>query len=410
MATQALATREQSGAIAQRPVTEYDRLRGQLTNRIDDFKMALPAHITPEKFQRTVMTAAQSNPDLLKAERGSFITACMKAAQDGLLPDGREAAIVTFNNREKDAQGQWHTVTAAQYMPMVFGLRKKILQSGEISAIETNVVYRREVDEGYFVFEAGTEAMLRHKPMLDLADEDLTDDNIVAAYSVATMKDGTKSFEVMRRAEINKVRQTSKTGALGKTDRQGKPIPPKGPWVDWFGEMARKTVMRRHSKTLPMSGDLIDVEAADEALAARSASALLGSTEPDAQRALPPTREDIAIAEGADPVTGEIACDEEDEEVARQLDAETEARNNGTLSDDNPTAAEGPSDEQRGESNTGSPADDIIARVETAAIIGDVLGIEQSYQSGGREMFEVADQDRIEQAFADAKARLTGGK
>lgn len=311
MASQALATRD-SSAVATRQPTEYDRLRTQLATRIDDFKMALPAHITPEKFQRTVMTAAQSNPDLLRADRASFITSCMKAAQDGLLPDGREAAIVTFNTRKKDAQGQWSTVTLAQYMPMVFGVRKKILQSGEISSIETNVVYRREVEEGYFVFEAGTEAMLRHKPMLDLSDEDLVDDNIVAAYSVATMKDGTKSFEVMRRAEINKVRQASQTGALGKTDRSGKPIPPKGPWVDWFAEMARKTVMRRHAKTLPMSGDLIDVEAADEALAARSASHLLGAVEPEPARLVPPTREEVAAEQGYDPETGEI-----DEETAR---------------------------------------------------------------------------------------------
>jgi hypothetical protein len=39
-----------------------------------------------------------------------------------------------------------------------------------------------------------------------------------------------------------------------------------------------------------------------------------------------------------------------------------------------------------------------------------VIGIEQSYQSGGRDMFETEDQDRIEQAFADAKARLKGAK
>lgn len=330
---------------------DYGRLRAQLETRADDFKMALPAHITPEKFQRTVMTAAQSNPDILKADRASLITSCMKAAQDGLLPDGREAALVTFNTRKKDAQGQWGTVTLAQYMPMVFGLRKKILQSGEISSIETNVVYRREVEEGYFVFEAGTEAMLRHKPMLDLEDDDLADDKIVAAYSVATMKDGTKSFEVMRRAEINKVRQASQTGATGKTDRSGKPIPPKGPWVDWFAEMARKTVMRRHSKTLPMTGDIIDVEATEESLMAKSATALLHSVEPDAPRVLPSRSE-----EAHDPETGEIF---DDEETARALDAQTDGWN------------EGPATEQTGEANNIS-LDAAIAEVNACEIIADV--------------------------------------
>jgi recombination protein RecT len=152
-------------------------------------------------------------------------------------------------------------VKQVQYMPMVYGLRKKILQSGEVVSLEVNVVYRAEVEKGTFLYEVGLEPPLRHRPSLDLTEEETTDDQIVAAYSIATMKDGTKSYEIMRRFEINKVRAVSQTGATGKTDRQGKPIQPKGPWVDWFAEMAKKTVMRRHAKTLPMSGDvLIDVE------------------------------------------------------------------------------------------------------------------------------------------------------
>lgn len=331
----AIANRNDGPVTLDQAVTQ---LRNQLVNRVDDFKMALPAHITPEKFQRTLITAAQSNPDLLKADRRSLINSAMKAAQDGLLPDGREAAIVIFSSRKK-VGNDWVSVDLAQYMPMAYGVRKKILQSGEISSLETNVVYRREVEEGAFIFEAGTEAMLRHRPMLDISDEDLTDDNIVAAYSVATMKDGSKSFEVMRRAEINKVRQASQTGATGRVVKfgkdKGKEIAPKGPWVDWFGEMARKTVMRRHSKTLPMSGDVLDVEAKDEALYAASAKMVMESDEERGGTILP-SRDQL----GHDPETGEIIeSAEDDEETARALDAQTDGWQ------------EGPSDEQRGEAN-----------------------------------------------------------
>lgn len=315
----AIAQRENGGAVQRMNENPYDHLRFQLSKRADEFKMALPAHITPEKFQRTIMTAAQSNPDILKADRATLITSCMKSAQDGLLPDGREAALVTFNTRVKDAQGKWTSVKQVQYMPMVYGLRKKILQSGEVSDIQTAVVYRQEIEAGLFIYEEGTERMLRHKPNLD-PTFDPSDDDIAAAYSVATLKDGTKTFEVMPRRDINKVRQASQTGALDKADRQGNPIPPKGPWVDWFSEMARKTVMRRHSKTLPMSGDIIDMEAMDEALAARSAT-LAMTIEPDAPTALaPPTRDETD--ENFDPATGEILENgAQDEETARQLDA-----------------------------------------------------------------------------------------
>lgn len=326
----------------------YDHLRFQLTKRADEFRMALPAHITPEKFQRTIMTAAQANPDILKADRATLITSCMKAAQDGLLPDGREAALVTFNTRVKEGN-QWISVKQVQYMPMVYGLRKKILQSGEVADIQTAVVYRQEIEAGLFIYEEGTERMLRHKPNLD-PEFNPSDDDIAAAYSVATLKDGTKTFEVMARRDINKVRQASQTGALGKTTRDGKLIPPKGPWVDWFSEMARKTVMRRHSKTLPMSGDLIDVEAMDEAIASRSATMVM-AVEPDAPAALtPPTREQTAL--GHDPETGEIV---EDEEVARALDAQTAGWN------------EYPADDHRDEFDADAMAERVRAETNAQA-------------------------------------------
>lgn len=354
------------------------KLNTQLEERTSEFKKALPSHITPEKLQRTIMTAAQNNPDLLMADRQSLITSCMKAAQDGLLPDGREAALVIFSSSYKDAQGNWQKKQLCQYMPMAFGVRKKIVQSGEVVSLQTGLVYRAEMEAGAFIYEVGMEPPIRHRPMLDLPEEELVDDKIVAAYSLARMKDGSMSVEVMRRGEINKVREASQTGAT--RDKRGQARTPKGPWVDWFGEMARKTVMRRHSKTLPMSGDIIiDVEGREHD-AAESASRLL-SVEPDAPVALPGRDELDRQAEAdkaIDQETGEIRDEqsgsqsigealgdeipnfdkkpqtdsrgmtEVDEETARALDAGDQA-NDGALSDDNPAATEGPADEQRGE-------------------------------------------------------------
>lgn len=375
-------------------------LSNQLNTRAEQFKMVLPAHIKPEQFQRTIITAVQSDPDLLKADRQSLLLACMKAAQDGLLPDKREAALVVFSTRVKQGN-QWTSVKQVQYMPMVYGLRKKILQSGEISSIETNVVYRAEFESGAFIYEAGTEAVLRHRPSLMLTDEESSDDNIIAAYSVAVMKDGTRSYEVMRRAEINKVRQVSQTGSVGRTKYNSNEVSqPKGPWVDWFAEMAKKTVMRRHSKVLPMSGDLIDVEGREEEIAARSTERLL-SEEPDAPRLVPPTREEAHDAE-----TGEII---DDEATARLIDAQRNAdmerRNDGTLCDDNPTAAEGRTEADRGDQNDGRLADAIAAvkaLTEPAAINKTVAVLLDSLDDDeGQKLRDVA----VERIYA-----IEGGK
>lgn len=241
-----------------RPGNELVKFREQLEQRAGELKMVLPSHISPEKFQRTILTAAQQNPQLLTVDRRSLVLACMKAAQDGLLPDGREAAIIPFKENKK-IDGEWLTRWVAVYMPMVYGLRKKILQSGEVVALEVGVVYRKEVETNHFYYEVGRSPPLGHRPSLDLTLEDAGDENIVGAYSIATMKDGTKSYEFMRRFEIDKVRECSQTGAT--KDRFGKDRKPSGPWVEWFPEQAKKTAIRRHSKTLPQSGDvIIDVE------------------------------------------------------------------------------------------------------------------------------------------------------
>lgn len=326
--SQSLATRETS------PLIE---LKHDLEKRTDSFRMALPSHIKPEDLQRTVLMAAQQNPTILQADRRSLILSCMKAAQDGLLPDGREAALVPFNTREKDGQGKWVTVKQVQYMPMVYGLRKKIMQSDEISVMQVGVVYRAEYESGRFLFELGQEPPVRYRPDLALSDEETADENIVAAFSLVKFKDGSWSAEVMRRSEINKIRQLSQTGATGQTVKfgtnKGQPVEPKGPWVDHFAEMAKKTVMRRHSKVLPMSGDIFrDVEGEEIDRAARSAVAALDSVEPDAPEALPRSEDLDAQGEGdgetIDQETGEVLSQdsrgmtEVDEETARDLDAE----------------------------------------------------------------------------------------
>jgi recombination protein RecT len=114
--------------------------------------------------------------------------------------------------------------------------------------------------------------------------------------------------------------------------------------------MARKTVMRRHSKTLPMSGDvIIDVEGREHEAAASATQVL--SVEAEGPIALPTSDELV------DSDTGEIINEnsdnaatgmtEVDEQTARELDART--GNDGTLGSDNSAAAEGPADSQRGE-------------------------------------------------------------
>src|SRR5262245_31940685 len=119
-------------AIAERPGNQVAEIRHQLDGMEQQFRSALPAHIPVERFSRVVMTAIQNNGDLVsKVDRRSLWNAAMRAAQDGLLPDGREGAIVVYGSQ-------------AQWMPMIGGLRKKVRNSGEIATWEVQVVHEND--------------------------------------------------------------------------------------------------------------------------------------------------------------------------------------------------------------------------------------------------------------------------
>lgn len=218
-------------AIAERQLTPVAEARMQLEQLEGQFKAALPAHIPVERFARVVMTAIQNNPGLLDCTRRSLWNAAMKAAQDGLLPDGREGAMVKYGND-------------AQWMPMIAGLRKKVRNSGEIATWDAQVVHEKD----NFKFQLGDEPFIHHEPCLE-GDPG----KVIAAYSIAVLKGGEKSREVMSIAQIEKVRSRSKAAK-------------NGPWVTDYEEMCRKTVARRHSKTLPMSTDLDDLMRRDDDL------------------------------------------------------------------------------------------------------------------------------------------------
>jgi len=236
-------------------VNEFDN---QLQAVKSQWAMALPPQIPSDKFRGVVITAVNLEPDLLKADRRSLLNACCQAAKDGLQPDKREGALVIFNTKEKrDGQDVW--IKKVQWMPMVYGIIKKIRQSGEIAAVNAKIVYEAETrppvgpkgltltdDRGrplppafQYVIADGEER-IEHHPMLwgDRGD-------MVLAYAYAKFKDGHTEYEPLTKADIDKIRSVSKS-----KDR--------GPWVDWYEEMAKKSAIRRLSKRLPLSAELHD--------------------------------------------------------------------------------------------------------------------------------------------------------
>lgn len=219
-----------STAQKKQQITQRDQIRhieNDLKLMRERLVSALPAHIPVQMFIATVLTACAVEPKLLDCERHSLFLSCMKAARDGLLPDGREAALAPFRDGETGRK-------LATYMPMYAGLLKKIRNSGELDSFSANAVYEND----HFEYELGDNERIVHKPIFRG-----TRGAIIAAYAIAKVKSGGIYRRVLGEEDIKLIKAFSKAK--------------KGPWSgDFESEMWIKSAIRRLSKILPQSTDI----------------------------------------------------------------------------------------------------------------------------------------------------------
>jgi phage RecT family recombinase len=219
--------------LADNPLVIFER---ELARRETQFVTLLGKSIDPRKFMRVISMAASRNPDLLMADRQSLINACMHAAQDGLLPDGREGVITVYNVNiaKKGEKDNW--VKKAQWNPMAQGLLKKLYATGRIKGISTGIVYLNDT----FRYTKGDDEFLVHEPNINDALYGSEDEHAIrAVYARAVLSTGHVEREVMTKKQIDLVRACSKnkTGEI---------------WTKWFGQMAVAKVIRRLAKKLPL--------------------------------------------------------------------------------------------------------------------------------------------------------------
>lgn len=255
----------------------YEEVRQHLS-KMEDFKSALPSHIQPEKFIQVVVTAVQNNADLLKLDRQSLYLSCIKCAQDGLLPDGQEAALVPRKGK-------------VAYTPMIEGVLKRIRNSGMIKTVDAQEVYENDTYESW-TDEHGPH--FKHvKARKDRGKPWLT-------YAYAITNDGGLYFEEMDEDQMAAVEKCASTKEV---------------WNGAFrSEMKRKSVLHRLSKRLPKNTDIERIihrddedyvlpGAAEQAAPAKETSSKLNAAveeadfRPASEKAAPATSTAAPVAE-----------------------------------------------------------------------------------------------------------------
>lgn len=218
------------------PVQVFTRTLDAPTLRME-IQRALPQGVSIDRFISTAKTAISNNPELLDADRQSLYNSIVRAAQDGLLADGREGFINVYktNIARKGEPDRW--IKKAQFLPMVYGIIQKLGKAG-IDAYAKCVFKGEEVD--IWSDDDGQHIKHMQNPFAESRE-------MIGVYAVGTQKGGKPNIEAMNMADINAVREKSKSKD-------------KGPWVDSFDRMAQKAALHRLAKRMAIT----DPEARDE--------------------------------------------------------------------------------------------------------------------------------------------------
>lgn len=207
-------------AIKNGRLAAWEDFQSEIESRADELASQLPSNVSKTRFLNAAVAAVKQTPDILKATPRSLFAAITKAAQDGLMPDGREGIITVYS-------------TAAQWNPMIYGLRKR---ARELDGILVDAQVVRENDE--FDWEAGDTPRLVHRIKLGERGK------MVGAYAIFKNGDeGILHREVMDAEQIAKVREQSRA----KDSLM---------WTKFDTEAWRKTVARRGFKSVPCSAPL----------------------------------------------------------------------------------------------------------------------------------------------------------
>ena len=186
----------------------------------EQFSKALPKHLPPERFARVAITALTRTPKLQNCTAESLMKCLLDLSAAGLEPDGRRAYLIPYG-------------TEATLVISYMGLVELMRRSGDVTSVRAETVC--EADK--FSWRNG---IIEHT--VDWTSER---GELRAVYAEAALKTGDKQSAVMSKQEVEAIRSRSRAGKSG-------------PWVTDFGEMAKKTVVRRLAKMLPLSSEIME--------------------------------------------------------------------------------------------------------------------------------------------------------
>lgn len=267
----------------------------------------VPSSLNWDRFQRLATSLIHRNPKIAECEPVSLMSCFSDCAVIGVYPDpvtGKAYIIPRFNKKKQCLE--------ATLLVGYKGLRDIALRSPDIIDIWTGVVRK------------GDAFTMRRAPKMELIHEPLPEEagDVIGCYSIALLRNGGCNYEWMPVAEINKI----KTAALAGMEDWKRD---QSPWTVYENEMSRKTVLRRHFKSLPLRAE--DQDAAAKEVDVELTESDVRETPPSAdeiaekaKRTPPPRRSDKGAAAVVETKTETKAEPKQEPKAAEVIDINTQ--------------------------------------------------------------------------------------
>ena len=222
----------------QRELTPLEKVYSNLDSLLQSKMNALPSTFNQTRFLQECMTVLQ---DIYGIENVSPISVARTMLRGAMLD-------LSFLNKEcyaipdnKKVGNEW--VKEIQFQTDYKG-EKKLAKKYSIRPVKD--IYAKLVREGdvYEIAIDGNEQRITFKPV------PFNNADVIGCFAFVLYHDGTVTTEEMSIEEINEVKEN-----YAKKDKQGNHS---GAWVKSFGEMCKKTVIRRLCKHIELQFESVD--------------------------------------------------------------------------------------------------------------------------------------------------------
>lgn len=208
---------------------------------LDQIRKALPNHLSVDRIARVALSTWNASVDLQKCDPVSVMDAVVQCAQLGLEPN--------------NAIGQAYLIPYGKKCTLIVGYKGLIHlahRSPDVLMVEGHAVRKND----HFSFEYGSKGYIKHVPQVEDEPERLGDDfdrkDIRCFWAGIQLRGGAYKFQVMSARDVWDIEKRYVKIAGG-------------PWKTNYAEMGIKTVLRRLLKQVPLTVELAEAVAVDEA-------------------------------------------------------------------------------------------------------------------------------------------------